>query len=73
MPEPVSLSTITAAIDATVGDLNSLTGLTSDAQLERDELVLHLQGISKTVQALAKCAPGDTYIPRWSSGSGQSS
>jgi len=64
MSEPASLSNITDAIEATIDELNGLVGLTTDAQLERADLVLYLEGISKNVQALAKCAPG-TYIPRW--------
>jgi hypothetical protein len=72
MPSP-SLGNITGAIYDTIEELNGLTTLGPDAELERAKLVLFLEGISKIVEALAECDDGTSYIPRWASGSGQSS
>lgn len=65
MPSPISLSNITDAIDATIEELEDLD-LGAEAQLERAELILYLEGITKIVHAIAKC-PAQSYIPRWAS------
>lgn len=72
MPSSISLSNITVAIENTVAALNDLTTLGPDAEEERDNLVLFLEGLSKIVQAKADCS-AESYIPRWAPGSGQSS
>ena len=72
MPNPISLSNITVAIENTVAALNDLTTLAPDAERERDNLVLFLEGLSKIVQAKADC-PAESYIPRWAPASGSSS
>jgi hypothetical protein len=72
MPSSISLSNITLAIEDTVAALNGLTTLGPDAERERDNLVLFLEGISKIVRAKADC-PGESYIPSWAPGSGSSS